>query len=361
MIAGGEVVADGRVTELELLLPDGAPFLNVTINAQSIKKDMEKRFGTWSFEDPPSGTAVLRISWLEPDGSTIALLSGSNTLRPARYSRPEKVILRPTMVLTLEAGPEQAELAVTVKDSSLLESYYELEGQDRYVEQQTFYEEFHKARVRVLGRIFRKYIPPGSRVLDVGSGYSMFYMVSRDWPFEITCCDVDTAAMEKMRHLKPEWDWVVANGLELPFDDGSFDVVFAGEILEHVPRPDEALAEWGRLLPRGGVLLLSTPNRDRLIARANGEEMPVHYEHINEVSLPELRECVRLSGFHVEKVTGIYIELLLNWWRPRGARVDMLRAKFDKGRYRPFYTALMRLGKVAPALSFDLVMACRKH
>ena len=360
MTAAGGLVANGEVSELEVLVPDGAESLEVVIEAQSVKEDMEKGFGTWSFEGLRAGPGLLRIAWLEPGAATVSLTVDGERFDPITFSRPEQLILRPTMALTISAGDQVSLVPVTVVDPGLLEKYYEVEGQDRYVEQQTFYETFHEARVRVLGRVFRKYIPPGSRVIDVGSGYSMFYMVSREWPHEMTCCDVDTAAMEKMRGLKPEWNWVIANALELPFEDASFDAVFAGEIIEHVPDPRAALREWGRLLSPGGVLILSTPNRDRLIARANREDMPVHYEHINEMGLPALREAIRMSSFHVEAVTGIYVEVLLNWWRPAGARVDMLRAKFDDARYRPIYEIMMRLGGLAPSLSFDLVLVCRK-
>jgi 2-polyprenyl-3-methyl-5-hydroxy-6-metoxy-1,4-benzoquinol methylase len=46
----------------------------------------------------------------------------------------------------------------------------------------------------------------------------------------------------------------------LPFADHSFDVVVAGEVLEHVPHPDRMLSEIRRLLTPNGRLVLSTPN-----------------------------------------------------------------------------------------------------
>jgi ubiquinone/menaquinone biosynthesis C-methylase UbiE len=46
----------------------------------------------------------------------------------------------------------------------------------------------------------------------------------------------------------------------LPFADNSFDVVIAGEVLEHVPHPDLMLAEIRRVLTPVGRLALSTPN-----------------------------------------------------------------------------------------------------
>jgi SAM-dependent methyltransferase len=46
----------------------------------------------------------------------------------------------------------------------------------------------------------------------------------------------------------------------LPFEDSSFDCVFAGEIIEHLVDPDAMLDEAHRVLSPGGYLLLTTPN-----------------------------------------------------------------------------------------------------
>lgn len=46
----------------------------------------------------------------------------------------------------------------------------------------------------------------------------------------------------------------------LPFEDGTFECVVAGEIIEHVPDPDSLLREIRRVLVPGGTLVLSTPN-----------------------------------------------------------------------------------------------------
>lgn len=46
----------------------------------------------------------------------------------------------------------------------------------------------------------------------------------------------------------------------LPFEDGEFECVVAGEIIEHVPDPDSLLREIRRVLTPGGTLVISTPN-----------------------------------------------------------------------------------------------------
>jgi SAM-dependent methyltransferase len=53
-------------------------------------------------------------------------------------------------------------------------------------------------------------------------------------------------------------DWKV-DICRMPFDDGSFDFVFASHVLEHVPDDEAAIAEVARVLRPGGVALLPVP------------------------------------------------------------------------------------------------------
>lgn len=46
----------------------------------------------------------------------------------------------------------------------------------------------------------------------------------------------------------------------LPFCDGSFDLVTANMVVEHLTDPERQFREIGRVLRGGGVLLLHTPN-----------------------------------------------------------------------------------------------------
>lgn len=55
---------------------------------------------------------------------------------------------------------------------------------------------------------------------------------------------------------------VTASATELPFASSWFDVIFAGEILEHLEDPAAFLAELARVALPGGWLSLSTPNED---------------------------------------------------------------------------------------------------
>jgi len=46
---------------------------------------------------------------------------------------------------------------------------------------------------------------------------------------------------------------------ELPFEDGSYDLVYASHVLEHIPDDNRALSEIARILSPGGIALLPVP------------------------------------------------------------------------------------------------------
>ena len=52
---------------------------------------------------------------------------------------------------------------------------------------------------------------------------------------------------------------------QLPFSEESFDLIYSYHVLEHVPDYNKALAEINRVLTKDGLLIIGTPNRDRLI------------------------------------------------------------------------------------------------
>jgi ubiquinone/menaquinone biosynthesis C-methylase UbiE len=58
----------------------------------------------------------------------------------------------------------------------------------------------------------------------------------------------------------------------IPLRDGSVDCVVAGEIIEHVPDPDQLLTEIHRVLTPGGILVISTPN---MVSWANRVLVPL--------------------------------------------------------------------------------------
>jgi len=105
--------------------------------------------------------------------------------------------------------------------------------------------------------------PP--RALDVGCGEGHFARALQAAGARVVAVDVAAEAVRRARARHPSLDALpIEPESPLPFEDGSFDVVWAGETIEHVADTAAWMSELRRVLPSGGRLLLSTPDHGPL-------------------------------------------------------------------------------------------------
>jgi 2-polyprenyl-3-methyl-5-hydroxy-6-metoxy-1,4-benzoquinol methylase len=142
------------------------------------------------------------------------------------------------------------------------------------------------------------------RVLDVGCGSGEFTATIADLGGAVVGVDVAESALKRAREGHPDLDFVrVEIDQPLPFEDNSFDVVWAGEVIEHIADTAPWLSELRRVLVPRGRLLLSTPNHSRLRIALGGIERfsPPLGDHLHLYSRRSLRELLEEFGFdHVE-------------------------------------------------------------
>ncbi len=112
----------------------------------------------------------------------------------------------------------------------------------------------------------RERIPAGAVVLDAGCGSGRVFR----YELALGCRVVGVDIGEELRD-NPNVDERLRGDLErLPFAAASFDAVLASHVMEHLPRPEKALAEVTRVLKPGGRFLLLTPNRLHYVPLAAG-------------------------------------------------------------------------------------------
>jgi SAM-dependent methyltransferase len=114
--------------------------------------------------------------------------------------------------------------------------------------------------------LFRRLVGgPGRRVLDLGCRYGALTRAYAEGN-DVVGVDVDRDALAEAAKLGVETRWADVEQ-PLPFEDESFDVVVAGELLEHVRDPERLVADARRLLRPGGRFVGSVPNAFRLLNR----------------------------------------------------------------------------------------------
>lgn len=110
-------------------------------------------------------------------------------------------------------------------------------------------------------RIYRALLPlelRPRRVLDVGGVWASSAFLADRFPGASLA--VLNLSYRAVAEIAPPAGRAAGDAERLPFRDGAFDLVFAGELLEHLVHPAAFLEEASRVLRAGGLLALSTPN-----------------------------------------------------------------------------------------------------
>jgi ubiquinone/menaquinone biosynthesis C-methylase UbiE len=107
---------------------------------------------------------------------------------------------------------------------------------------------------------------PGSRVLDLGSGSGWVARQLAAKGGKVVSVDLSQRNLEKTKLTVGQAgaDFVLADAYHLPFRKGSFDVVVASEVLEHLNSPAACLQEFERILARQGKVIASTPYKEKI-------------------------------------------------------------------------------------------------
>lgn len=101
-----------------------------------------------------------------------------------------------------------------------------------------------------------------NKVLEVGAGTGMHLEYVRHSFDAYYLTDINPGLLDRARnrHINRTNVHVeVANAIELPYADHSFDRVISVYNLEHLPNPHLVLREWSRVLKPGGILSISIP------------------------------------------------------------------------------------------------------
>jgi SAM-dependent methyltransferase len=99
-------------------------------------------------------------------------------------------------------------------------------------------------------------IPSQSKILEVGAGAGWQAKTLAENGFSVVAIDVPGTQYAQER----SWPVLEYDGINLPFSDGCFDVVFSSHVLEHIPHAEGFQAEVRRVLKPDGIAIHILPS-----------------------------------------------------------------------------------------------------
>lgn len=157
-------------------------------------------------------------------------------------------------------------------------------------------------------------VPAKSKVLEIGtaSGYMGEYLMKEKqcivWGVEPVQTYYDDAVKYGYERIFNKT--IEESLLEPEVKNQKFDVLFMGDVLEHMMHPDEVLRALKQTLKPGGVAVISLPNIAHYTTRY--KLLTGHWDmqdggildrtHLRFFTLKTMKELIEQSGFEIKKI-----------------------------------------------------------
>ena len=163
-------------------------------------------------------------------------------------------------------------------------------------------------------QLIRENIKPGTTVLDVGfvgigvgiaesEPASSHAVLKRMDGIDLYGLDLD---LPKEYRENPHYQAGNAENFNFPL---KFDVIYAGDLIEHLSNCGLFLDSCRRNLKPGGIIILTTPNTFNLFSLAEKltkREPTVNNDHTAYFNAPTLTKLLEKNNFRAEKVDYLY-------------------------------------------------------
>lgn len=171
-------------------------------------------------------------------------------------------------------------------------------------------------RVRVCWELLKDSRIKNKKIVDIGSSFGWLEKeILKEKPKEVIGLEINKEAVDfAIKNVKGAI-FIEAGALDLPIKSNYADIVTFFDVIEHIPINTEnvALKEINRILKKGGILLLSTPN-DHLLSKLLDLAWYFGHRHYNK---EKLKKMLNKTGFKIASIESrgsIFSSLYLCWF-----------------------------------------------
>jgi ubiquinone/menaquinone biosynthesis C-methylase UbiE len=127
------------------------------------------------------------------------------------------------------------------------------------------------------------------RILDIACGEGYGSMLLSTVASEVVGADISLDAIQHARrkYIKDNLKFIVSSADAIQCENESFDIVVSFETIEHLNKHEEMLLEIKRVLKKGGILIISSPDKYNY-SEKNNQNNPFHVHELYEFEFKEL-------------------------------------------------------------------------
>jgi SAM-dependent methyltransferase len=150
---------------------------------------------------------------------------------------------------------------------------------------------------RYYALLARRHGPHQGRVLELGCGmgHLLAWLTER---YQVFGTDINAWALAQARQNVAHGQFALLSADEIcAFVPGAFDIIIAKHVVEHLKYPEQVITEMSRILKKGGLLILATPNLSSPM-RKRKKSAWIGYKDPTHINLKPPEEWLALLQAH---------------------------------------------------------------
>lgn len=156
------------------------------------------------------------------------------------------------------------------------------------------------------------------KILDIGGNTGVISNILQEKGYNVTVADISEEALKTCKKRKLKTISFDFNSI-FPIKEKTYDLVIAGDVIEHILDTELFLNECNRILNENGYLVISTPNlatfkdRIRFLFGKMPRQINPHHEylklHIRQFTYSSLKDSLKITGFNMLRFKSNYFVL----------------------------------------------------